>query len=281
MSKVWFITGAGSGLGAGTARAALKAGDKVVALGRDTGKIERALQGAPADALLIVAADVTVPDQVHNAVAAAIGRFGRIDILLNNAGGGVFGNFEELAWSDIEWQYQVNVFGVMHVLRAVLPVMRRQRSGLILNISSGGGVQGFAQSTAYGGTKFAVEGLTLALAQEVAQFGIRVVLVEPGMFRTDLLNDASVRYADPSIDDYARLTPARDAWAPIDGTQVGDPEKFGDVMLQVAGLSEPPRILAVGRDVLDIIDSVTTERREQAALYATPSTSTDFADAPE
>lgn len=276
MSKVWFITGAGSGLGAGTARAALQSGDRVIAAGRNAAKIHDALSRYAGDNLVVTALDVTNPAEVQAAVDRGIAEFGTVDALLNNAGGGVFGNFEELDWADIEWQYRVNVFGVMHVLRAVLPVMRRQRSGTILNISSGGGIQGFAQSTAYGATKFAVEGLTLALAQEVEQFGIRTVLVEPGMFRTDLLSNASVRYAAPSIDDYSHLTPARDAWAPVNGTQAGDPVKFGDVMVQVAGMAEPPRILAVGRDVLGIIETMTAERREQAAKFAQLSGSTDF-----
>ncbi|MDJ0276214.1 SDR family NAD(P)-dependent oxidoreductase [Sphingomonas sp. 2R-10] len=276
MSKVWFITGAGSGLGAGTARAALQNGDRVIAAGRNVAKINDALREYAGDTLLVTALDVTNPAEVLASVDRGIAEFGAVDVLLNNAGGGVFGNFEELDWADIEWQYRVNVFGVMHVLRAVLPVMRRQRCGTILNISSGGGIQGFAQSTAYGATKFAVEGLTLALAQEVEQFGIRTVLVEPGMFRTDLLSEASVRYTAPSIDDYSHLIPARDAWAPVNGTQAGDPAKFGKVMVQVAGMAEPPRILAVGKDVLGIIETMTAERRQQAAKFAQLSSSTDF-----
>ncbi|WP_321807007.1 SDR family NAD(P)-dependent oxidoreductase [Burkholderia sp. BCC1993] len=276
MTKVWFITGAGSGLGAGVAKAALKAGDKVVAVGRDTAKIERSLAHLTRDSLATVKADVTNAGDVAEAVATATRRFGRVDVLVNNAGFCLLGNFEELEWQEIERQFNTNVYGVMHVLRAVLPVMRKQRSGHVMNISSGGGIMGFSDVAAYCATKFAVEGLTLSVASEIEQFGIKSTVVEPGMFRTDLLADSNVRYTQPSITDYAHEKPVNASWSRINGTQAGDPDKFGEALVKLTALENPPRFFAVGSDVLDIIRDVTELRRRDASAHEALSRSTDF-----
>lgn len=276
MSKVWFVTGAGSGLGAGVARAAVKAGDRVVAVGRNKEKIERALADVAGDNLLIVKADVTVVAEVEEAVANALKAFDRIDVLMNNAGFCLIGNFEELEWSEIESQFNTNVYGVMHVMRAVLPVMRKQRSGHLMNVSSGGGIMGFGDVSAYCATKFAVEGLTLSVAGEVEQFGIKSTIVEPGMFRTDLLTDSNVRYARPTIADYAHEEPVNASWARINGTQAGDPEKFGAALVKIAALEAPPRFFAAGGDVLDILRDVTELRSKDAAANEALTRSTDL-----
>jgi NAD(P)-dependent dehydrogenase (short-subunit alcohol dehydrogenase family) len=276
MSKVWFITGAGSGLGAGVAKAALLAGDHVVAVGRDTEKIRLTLAGNHNRSLLVARADVTVAQDVASAVTLAVAHFGRIDVLVNNAGFCLLGNFEELEWPAIESQFNTNVYGVMHVLRAVLPVMRKQRSGHVMNISSGGGIMGFSDVAAYCATKFAVEGLTLAVADEIAQFGIKSTIVEPGMFRTDLLKEGNLRCTSPSIDDYAHEEAVSESWSRINGTQAGDPIKFGQALIKIASLETPPRFFAAGGDVLDIINSVTQARLKDAAAFKSLTTSMDI-----
>ena len=187
MSKVWFITGAGSGIGAGTAKAALKAGDRVVATGRNVQKLRNALRDVASENLEILPLDVADEVQVTTAVEQAVKRFGRVDVVVNSAGYSLLGNFEELGTQDIERQFATNFWGVMYVMRAALPVMRKQRSGHIINISSVAGVVGLKHCSAYGASKFAVEGLSLAVVEEVEKFGIKVTVVEPGFFRTDLL----------------------------------------------------------------------------------------------
>jgi NAD(P)-dependent dehydrogenase (short-subunit alcohol dehydrogenase family) len=276
MSKVWFVTGAGSGLGAGVARAAVRAGDRVVAVGRNREKIELALADVVGDNLLVVKADVTVAAEVEEAVATALKAFEQIDVLVNNAGFCLIGNFEELEWSEIESQFNTNVYGVMHVMRAVLPVMRKQKSGHLMNISSGGGIMGFGDVSAYCATKFAVEGLTLSVSGEVAQFGIKSTIVEPGMFRTELLTEGNVKYAKPSIPDYAHEEPVDASWARISGTQAGDPEKFGAALVKIAALETPPKFFAAGGDVLDILRDVMELRNTDAVAHEALTRSTDF-----
>ena len=212
MSKVWFITGAGSGIGAATARAALKAGDRVVATGRNLDKVRNALSDVAGDRLAFVQLDVASEAQAKAAVDQSMKAFGRIDVLVNNAGYSLLGNFEELSTTEIEGLISTNLYGVIHVMRAVLPVMRRQRSGRIINISSLAGVMGFKHCSAYSAAKFAVEGLSLSVAEEVEQFGIKVVAVAPGFFRTDLLDARNARYSASTIADYAAEGSAEAGW---------------------------------------------------------------------
>ena len=192
--KVWFVTGAGSGIGAGVAIAAIKAGHRVVATGRNIHKLRSALADVAGVDLLLERLDVTDEAAVSKAVDAAIARFGRIDVLVSNAGYSLLGNFEEMTVEQIEQQFATNFWGVVLVMRAVLPGMRRQRAGRVINISSVAGVVGFAHCAAYGASKFAVEGLSLSVAQEVEPFGIKVTVVEPGFFRTGLLDPKSVEW---------------------------------------------------------------------------------------
>jgi len=196
MSKVWFITGAGSGIGAATARAALKAGDRVVATGRNLAKVRNALSDVAGGNLASVKLDVADEAQAQTAVDEAIRTFGRIDVLVNNAGYSLLGNFEELSTAEIERHISTNFYGVMYVMRAVLPVMRKQRSGRIINISSVAGVVGLKHTGAYSAAKFAVEGMSLAVAHEVERFGIKIVVVAPGFFRTDLLDARNAKYME-------------------------------------------------------------------------------------
>ena len=240
MSKVWFITGAGSGIGAATARAALKAGDRVVATGRNLDKVRNALSDVAGDNLAFVQLDVANEAQAKAAVDEAVKAFGRIDVLVNNAGYSLLGNFEELSTAEIERHFATNFYGVMYVMRAVLPVMRKQRSGRIINISSVAGVVGLKHCGAYSAAKFAVEGLSLAVAHEVEQFGIKIMVVEPGFFRTDLLDARNAKYGSSTIEDYAAEGNAEDMWSGYDGKQQGDPAKLGDVLVKIAGMENPP-----------------------------------------
>ena len=205
--KVWFVTGAGRGMGTDIARAALDAGHAVVATGRNPDRVAAAL-GAHDD-LLTVALDVTDPASAQAAVDAAVDRFGRIDVLVNNAGNFYAGFFEEITPADFRAQIETNLFGPLNVTRAVLPVMRAQRSGQVVTISSTAGLIGQEFCTAYAASKFALEGFMESLAPEVAPYGIRTMVVEPGFFRTDLLTPESTSYAQPSIEDYAPRRPSR------------------------------------------------------------------------
>jgi NAD(P)-dependent dehydrogenase (short-subunit alcohol dehydrogenase family) len=197
--KVWFITGAGRGMGVAFTKAALVAGDAVVATGRDTRAVTEAV--GEADDLLVVKLDITSRADAEAAVQAALDRFGRIDVLVNNAGDFYAGYFEELTPEQFERQLTTNLVGPMNVTRAVLPVMRRQRSGHVISISSGAGLLGFEFCSAYAAAKFGLEGWIESLAAEVAPFGIHTTIVNPGFFRTELLTNESTSYAEPSIDD--------------------------------------------------------------------------------
>jgi NAD(P)-dependent dehydrogenase (short-subunit alcohol dehydrogenase family) len=275
MSKVWFITGAGSGIGAATARAALKAGDRVVATGRHPDKLRHAQRDMPDDNLVLVQLDVTNEAQAKPAVDAAIRAFGRIDVLVNNAGYSLLGNFEELSTAEIEKLMATNFYGVMHVMRAVLPVMRKQRSGRIINISSLAGIVGFKHCGAYSAAKFAVEGLSASVADEVGPFGIRITAVEPGFFRTDLLEAHNAKYASNSIEDYAAEGKAEAMWSGYHGTQQGDPAKLGDVLVKIAGMDHPPRQFVAGSDALAVVKPALEARLEELRAYEDLSRSTD------
>jgi NAD(P)-dependent dehydrogenase (short-subunit alcohol dehydrogenase family) len=208
MSKVWFVTGAGSGIGAGVVKAALRAGEQVVATGRNLNKLRKAL-GDETERLAFVQLDVTDEMKAKGAVEQAVQRCGRIDVLVNNAGYSLLGNFEELTIPEMERLFATNFWGAANVMRAVLPVMRQQRSGLIMNISSTAGAVGLKHCSAYSATKFALEGLSFATATEVGPFGIKITVVEPGFFLTDLLATSNVKYADSTIADYAPKEPPR------------------------------------------------------------------------
>ncbi len=273
MNKVWFITGAGSGLGAGIARAALRAGDRVIATARNLEKVRSAFSGVAPESIAFVQLDVAHEAQAKAAVDEATQRFGRIDILVNNAGYSLLGNFEQMTTAEIQQQFAPNFYGVVHVMQAALPVMRRQRSGHIINISSVAGVVGLKHCAAYAATKFAVEGLSLSVATEVEKFGIKITLVEPGFFRTDLLDAKNVRWGSKVIEDYTPEGTAKDMWSPYDGTQPGDPAKLGDALVKIAAMQNPPKVFIAGGDALDVITPVIEERLREARTHETLSKS--------
>jgi NAD(P)-dependent dehydrogenase (short-subunit alcohol dehydrogenase family) len=263
--KVWFITGAGRGMGVDIAKAALAAGNAVVATGRNPDAVTQDL--GEADDLLAVKLDVTDPTDAQAAVQAA-GRFGRIDVLVNNAGNFYAGFFEELRPQDFRAQVETTLFGPINVTRAVLPVMRAQRSGLVVAISSTAGIVGQEFCTAYAAAKFGVEGWIESLTPEVAPFGIHTMLVEPGFFRTELLSPESTNYAEPSIDDYAeRTTQTVAAWKAMNGQQGGDPAKLATALVQLASQDEPPRRWVAGADAIATVEHKANDLLAQADAY--------------
>ncbi|MEH2050113.1 SDR family oxidoreductase [Nostoc sp.] len=275
MSKVWLITGAGSGIGTGIAKAALQSGDRVVATGRNLDKVRNALRDVTSENLVFVQLDIADEVQAKTAVDEAVKQFGRIDVLVNNAGYSLLGNFEEMTTNDIERQFATNFYGVVYVMRAVLPVMRQQRSGHIINISSVAGVVGLKHCAAYAATKFAVEGLSLSVATEVEQFGIKITVVEPGFFRTNLLDARNTRWASNVIKDYAAEGSAQEMWSPYHGTQQGDPAKLGDALVKIAGMENPPQLFVAGSDALAAIAPAVEERLQATHAHKELSKSTD------
>ena len=264
--KVLLITGAGRGMGVDIAKAALAAGYAVVATGRRPEAVAQAV-GAAED-LLTVRLDVTDPASAQAAVREAVDRFGRIDVLVNNAGNFIAGFFEEITPDDFRAQIETNLFGPLNVTRAVLPVMRAQRSGLVVTISSTAGIVGGEFTSAYAASKFALEGWMESLAPEVAPYGIRTMLVEPGFFRTDLLTPESTSYAQPTIDDYIERTKQTvTAWNGMNGQQGGDPTKLATALVQLVSSDEPPLRWAAGADAVAALEDKGQTLIKQANAY--------------
>ncbi|MCW2775762.1 MAG: oxidoreductase [Nocardioides sp.] len=270
--QVWLITGAGRGMGTDIARAALAAGHAVVGTARNADSVTDAL--GEHDDLLAVDLDVTDPAAAHGAVAAAVQRFGRLDVLVNNAGSFNAGFFEEMDPADFRAQIETTLFGPVNVTRAALPQMRAQRSGLVVTISSTAGIASTGDFlTAYAASKFGVEGFMEALTNEIAPFGIRTMLVEPGFFRTELLSPRSTNYAEPSIDDYADRTRATvEGWQSMDRRQGGDPAKLADALVQLVALDEPPLRFAAGADAVELFESKAQLLLDQADAHRALST---------
>ena len=270
--KIWFITGAGRGMGVDIAKAALAAGHAVVATGRNTGAVIDAVGAA--DDLLVVRLDVTSPADAEAAVLATIDRFGRIDVLVNNAGNFEAGYFEELTPEQIERQLATTLIGPMNVTRAVLPVMRKQRSGHLISISSTAGFTGFEFCSAYAASKFGLEGWTESLQPEVAPFGITTTIVNPGFFRTELLTKESVTYAEPSLEDYAERTAEQlNWWEAQSGQQPGDPAKLAQALVTIANEELPPRRFIAGADAIALAEQKVAALHEQIDAYRDLSTS--------
>ena len=264
--KVWFITGAGRGMGLDIAKAALAAGYKVVATGRNTNKVAQAI-GESAD-LLVVKLDVTNPSDAESAVKAAVHQFGRIDVLVNNAASFYAGFFEELTTEQIGGQLSTGLIGPMNVTRAVLPIMRKQHAGHIISISSSAGLASFEFCAAYSASKFGLEGWMQALQAEVAPFGIDTTIVNPGFFRTELLTEESTNYAEPSINDYnERRTQQMQMWNSFNGQQSGDPAKLAQALITIASKEDPPRRFIAGADAIGTAEQVVAQLQEQINAY--------------
>jgi NAD(P)-dependent dehydrogenase (short-subunit alcohol dehydrogenase family) len=271
--KVWFITGAGRGLGVDIAKAALAAGNALVATARNAQAVNKAL-GAHEE-LVAVDLDVTDPTAAQAAISAAVERFGRLDVVVNNAGSFQAGFFEEMTPEAFRSQIETTLFGPVNVTRAALPQLRAQRSGLVMTISSTAGIASEVDFlTAYAASKFGVEGFMEGLATEVAPFGIKTMLVEPGFFRTELLTPQSTQYAEPSIADYVERTRQTiEAWRGMDGKQVGDPGKLADALVQLAALEEPPLRFAAGADAVETFENKARSLLSQADAHRELSTS--------
>jgi NAD(P)-dependent dehydrogenase (short-subunit alcohol dehydrogenase family) len=273
--KTWFITGASRGFGALIVERALARGDAVVATARNPLAVTDRF-GEHAN-LLAVALDVGNEDQAREAAQTAIERFGRIDVLLNNAGFGLMGAVEEASAAEVEAVYRTNVFGLLTVTRAVLPYMRRERSGRILNISSIGGYRGAAGFGVYSSTKFAVEGLSEALHAELAPLGIHVTVVEPGYFRTDFLDASSLSVSPTIIEDYAGTAgKVRKVATGLNHNQPGDPQRLAQVLVDFAEAANPPVRLPLGSDTVAAIEGKHASDAAILTEWRSVSVSTDF-----
>jgi NAD(P)-dependent dehydrogenase (short-subunit alcohol dehydrogenase family) len=279
VQKVWMITGASRGFGAEISKAVLASGDKLVATARNTSSLahlENSATGA-SSRFLAVALDVTDEAQVFDAVQAAIKQFGRIDVLVNSAGYGLLGAVEESSAAEVERLYRTNVFGLLNVTRAVLPIMRKQRAGHIINFSSLGGYSSAPGFGVYCSTKFAVEGITEALHGEVASLGIHVTAVEPGYFRTDFLDTSSLVETAGRIPDYAATVgKVRESAATHNHQQPGDPAKLGQAIVQLANAAEPPVRLPLGTDTLRRIAEKNAFVQGETEKWRALSVSTDY-----
>ena len=274
--KTWFITGASRGFGALIAAQALEAGDNVVATARNPQKVVEAV-GTTHPNLLAVPLDVTNEAQARQAAATAMQRFGRIDVLLNNAGFGLLGAVEEASAEEVERLYATNVFGLLKVSRAVLPYMRKQRSGHVMNLSSVGGYRRSPGFGVYCSTKFAVEGLSEAMAAELAPLGIKVTIIEPGYFRTDFLDDRSLTVSPSSIDDYSATAGAVRSKAKTSShNQPGDPAKLASEVVALAGRADAPLRIPFGSDTVETIEAKNTFVAEELEKWRSVSVSTDF-----
>ncbi|OLD79007.1 short-chain dehydrogenase/reductase [archaeon 13_1_20CM_52_20] len=270
--KIWFITGAGRGMGVDFVKAALAAGHAVVGTGRDPDAVAKAV--GDLDDLRIVKLDVTSRTDAEAAVRAAVDQFGRIDVLVNNAGTFDAGYFEELTPEQVERQLATSLLGPMNVTRAVLPIMRKQRSGHIISISSGAGLVGFEFCSAYAASKFGLEGWMESLRPEVEPFGIHTTIVNPGFFRTELLTKESMAFADWPIEDYAgRRAEQLKWWEAQNGRQPGDPAKLARALVRIAGEQSPPRRFIAGADAIALAEQKIADLKAQIDAYHELSTS--------
>jgi NAD(P)-dependent dehydrogenase (short-subunit alcohol dehydrogenase family) len=274
-SKVWFITGAGRGMGVEIAKAALAAGFKVVATGRNTDTVAKAL--GEAENLLIVKLDITKLDDAETAINAAVEKFGSIDVLVNNAANFMAGFFEELTQEQIGQQIQTSLIGPMVVTRVVLPIMRKQGSGHIISISSTAGLRSYEFCSAYSASKFGLEGWMQALQIEVAPFGIQTTIVNPGFFRTELLTEQSTNYADNHIAAYdERRAQQMQFWKGANGQQSGDPVKLAKALVTIGNEEPPPLRFLAGADAVATAEQVVLTLQQQANAYRELSSSMAF-----
>jgi NAD(P)-dependent dehydrogenase (short-subunit alcohol dehydrogenase family) len=274
--KVWLVTGAGRGMGVDIAKAALEAGYKVVATGRNPTAVERTV--GKATNLHVVKLDVTQVSDAENAVRSTVDRFGRLDVLVNNAGNFFAGFFEELTPDEVRKQIDTLLFGPMNVTRAALPVMRKQRSGHIINISSLGGLVGGAFTSAYAAAKFGIEGWTESLQPEIEPFGIHTTLVNPGFFRTELITNKSMTFGSRQIPDYEERRKQQQAfWTGHSGKQPGDPAKLARGLIQIARLSPPPRRWVAGADAMKGAEQKAKTLLAETTAFADLSSSLDHA----
>ncbi|MBQ8133763.1 MAG: SDR family NAD(P)-dependent oxidoreductase [Clostridia bacterium] len=275
MNRVWMITGAGRGLGRAFAEEAVKNGDQVIATVRKLNDSDELMKN---ENVLPVIMDVTNKDEVKAAVLAGIQKFGRIDVLINNAGFGASGAFEEITDEELRSLMETNYFGVTNVMREVIPFMRKQKSGMILTVSSQAGSMGFTGSTAYCSSKFAVVGLSEALRMELASFGIQVASILPGSFRTDFRDNSSMKYAKNPMQEYegSAVHAARKFLADNNHKQEGDPAKAAAFLYGIVDSGKLPMRILIGKKCCDDVKAALLSHIEDIDSYYADSSRTDF-----
>ncbi len=272
--KVWFITGAFKGMGLEITKAVLKNGDKVIATSRNTDTLLEKFEHHERN-LFPIKVDITNEKDVENAISKGIDKFGQIDVVVNNAGYNLLGNIEEI--SDVEFRktMDVNFFAMTHIIRNVLPYLRKQQSGHIINTASMMGYMSYPGNGSYSASKYAIIGLSEALAQEAAPFGIKVTILAPGTFRTDFMNKDTLNVAQHKINAY-NLDTQVEQFTGFDGKQLGNPKKLAEVVLKLAEMPNPPLHLPLGSDSYNAILEVRKNEREEMEQWKTLSLSTDF-----
>jgi NAD(P)-dependent dehydrogenase (short-subunit alcohol dehydrogenase family) len=272
--KVWFVTGASKGLGLALVRLLLSTGSKVAATSRDIAAFDE-LKATHPDNLLPLAVDLTSDDSVNNAIRQTADTFGHLDVVVNNAGYCLVGSVEEMTDREFRDTIDVDLFAIVNVIRAAMPHLRKQGSGHVINISSNAGYIGFANAASYNAAKFAVIGLSEALAEEVKAFGIKVTVVAPGQFRTNFMDKGSMTFAKNRIDAY-QLDKAEEMWRQYSGKQQGDPEKLVKILTDIASSTNPPLHLLLGTDTYDLVMAHRQKEQQEIAQWKHLTLSTDF-----
>lgn len=273
--KTWFVTGASKGLGLSLVKRLLSTGNQVVATTRNTTALLDALTEEPTDNLLALSVDLTNDQSVNEAIGQAINRFGRLDVVVNNAGYSLVGSMEEMTDQEFRQTVDVNLFGPVNVIRAAMPFLRAQGSGHVINISSNAGYVGFANAASYNAAKFALIGISEALAEEVKPFGIKVTVVAPGQFRTNFMDQGSMVFAKNKIDVYG-LNKAEAMWRSYSGRQAGDPEKLVSVLMAITDSPAPPLHLLLGSDTYQLIMEKRQQEKQEIEDWKSVTLSTDF-----
>ena len=272
--KVWFITGASKGIGLEITKTVLSNGDKVIATSRNTDTLIEKIEEHE-EYLLPIKLDITNEKEVENAISKGIDKFGKIDVVVNNAGYNLLGNIEEISNAEFRKTMDVNVFAMTHIIRNALPHLRKQQSGHIINTASMMGYMSYPANGSYSASKYAVIGLSEALAQEVAPFGIKVTILAPGTFRTNFMNEDTLNVAENKIDIY-NLNKQVEQFTGFDGKQLGNPKKLAEVVLKLVEMPNPPLHLPLGSDSYNAILEVRKNENEEMEQWKALSLSTDF-----
>lgn len=272
--KVWFITGTSKGFGLALTKLALSQGHQVIATSRNIEELKNSITEKQ-DNFLPLKVDITSDKEVKNAVQQGIEKFGRIDVVVNNAGYSLVGSIEEITDKEFRQTVNVNLFGTVNILRNVMPHLRKQQLGHIINIASNAGYVGFANATSYNASKFAVVGISEALAQEVNDFGIKVTVVAPGQFRTSFMEKGSMQFAKNRISVYG-LDKAEELWTNYSGQQIGDPEKLVKILAEIVELENPPLRLLLGMDTYDLIKEHREKEMQEFETWKHLTLSTNF-----
>jgi NAD(P)-dependent dehydrogenase (short-subunit alcohol dehydrogenase family) len=270
--KVWYVTGASKGLGLALVKSLLTAGNKVAATSRNVSAFKELQAEYPSD-FLPLAVDITSDDRVKESISQMFHHFGQLDIVVNNAGYSLVGSMEELTDQEFRETIDVNLFGTVNVIRAAMPYFRSQQSGHFINISSNAGYIGFANAASYNAAKFAVVGISEALAEEARPFGIKVTVVAPGQFRTSFMD--SLSFAENKIPEY-KLAEAEKMWRSYSGTQKGDPQKLVQILLDLGARPDPPLHLLLGPDTYELVMAHREKEQQEIAAWKAVTLSTDF-----